>query len=63
MDAEFLTTAELAEHLKTSASTVRWWRHVSYGPPGIRVGRRVLYRTADVEAWLAQLPQQSRDSS
>lgn len=49
-----LTTQEVASLLRTSASTVRYWRHRGYGPQGIRTGRRVLYRASDVDAWLDQ---------
>lgn len=52
---DFLTTADLADRLRTSPSTVRYWRHVGYGPPGLKVGRRVLYAAQDVEAWLRAL--------
>ncbi|MER6254045.1 helix-turn-helix domain-containing protein [Streptomyces sp. NPDC001584] len=39
----YLTTAEVAERYRTAESTVRYWRHVGYGPRGVKVGRRVLY--------------------
>jgi len=51
-DSKLLTTAEVATLARTSADTVRWWRHVGQGPAGFRVGRRVLYPEADVHAWL-----------
>lgn len=47
----YLTTADLAERYRTSASTVRHWRTTGYGPAGIRVGKRVLYALDVVEAW------------
>jgi excisionase family DNA binding protein len=50
---DLLTVTEVAQILRTSPSTVRYWRYTSYGPPGIKVGRRVLYRRADVEAFLS----------
>jgi excisionase family DNA binding protein len=49
-----LTTEEVADLLRTTASTVRYWRHVGTGPRGFRAGRRVLYAEADIEAWIAQ---------
>ena len=49
---QFITTNELAELCRTSPETVRYWRHIGEGPKGIRIGRRVLYDLADVEAWL-----------
>lgn len=51
-DNHLLTTQELAAVCRTSASTVRYWRYTGYGPPGFRAGRRVLYRSTDVTAWL-----------
>jgi len=51
----FLLTAEVADRCRVSDSTVRYWRMTGYGPPSFRVGRRVLYREADVCEWLAAL--------
>lgn len=51
---EYLTTEEVAEKLRTTAETVRYWRHVAKGPHSFKVGRRVLYAAADVEAFIAQ---------
>ncbi len=47
-----LTTAEVAELCRTVASTVRYWRFTGQGPPGFKVGTRVLYWRSDVLAWL-----------
>lgn len=33
-------------------STLRYWRHKGEGPPSARIGRRVVYRVKDIEAWL-----------
>lgn len=49
---EYSTTAEVANQLRRSPETVRYWRHIGYGPPSFKVGRRVLYRTRDVDDWL-----------
>ena len=48
----YLTTDDVAEIARTSPATVRYWRHCRTGPPSAKVGRRVLYREADVQAWL-----------
>lgn len=50
-----LTTEEVAERYRTSASTVRYWRSIGYGPPGRRIGRRVLYDETDVQAFWESL--------
>lgn len=49
---EYKTTDEVAELCRTSPETVRWWRHVGKGPASFKLGRRVLYATEDVEAWI-----------
>ena len=51
---KMLTTAKLAERLRTSVNTIHYWRGRGTGPPGVRVGKRVLYRWGDVETWLEQ---------
>lgn len=50
--AEFLTTAEVAQLLRTSTETVRYWRHTGKGPKSFKVGRRVLYARRDLDNWL-----------
>lgn len=50
---EYLTTPEVAELLRTPAETCRYWRHIGKGPKSFKVGRRVLYARADVEAFLS----------
>jgi excisionase family DNA binding protein len=53
MTAKYLTTSEVAELLRMPAESVRYWRHVGKGPASFRLGRRVLYELADVEAFVA----------
>lgn len=53
--ASYLTTAEVAERYRTAAGTVRYWRHIGYGPKGVKVGRRVLYAETELERFDAQL--------
>lgn len=50
---KFMTTGEVAETLRTSPETVRFWRHVGKGPASFKVGRRVLYAVEDVESFIA----------
>jgi predicted DNA-binding transcriptional regulator AlpA len=52
---KYLTTPEVAELCRAAPETVRYWRHVGYGPRSFKVGRRVLYEAQDVRAWLASL--------
>lgn len=49
--ANLMTTAEVAELFRASPETVRYWRFTGTGPPGVKVGTRVLYDRADVLAW------------
>ena len=51
---EYLTTADVATMLRTSAETVRYWRHEKKGPKSFKVGRRVLYAREDVERFIAE---------
>ena len=52
--SKYLTTAEVAETLRAPVETVRYWRHIKKGPKSFKVGRRVLYDVADVEAFIAE---------
>jgi len=54
-EPEYLTTAEVAELLRSPAETVRYWRHRGQGPKSFKVGRRVLYPVAEVRTWLQKL--------
>ncbi len=56
---QYLTTEDVADLLRTTAETVRYWRHIGKGPASFKVGRRVLYDVGDVEAFIAA----ARDSA
>jgi predicted DNA-binding transcriptional regulator AlpA len=45
---------EVAEYLRAPVETLRWWRMQGTGPQGFKLGRRIMYREADVEAWVEQ---------
>jgi len=55
---ELLTTKEAAEYLRRSAQGLRKLRWQGHGPRYLRPGRglksAVLYRRADLDAWLAK---------
>jgi hypothetical protein len=51
----YLTTAEVASRYRTAPSTVRYWRHIGYGPKGTKVGRRFLYPASAIEEFDHQL--------
>lgn len=46
-----LFESEVAELVRRPAATLRYWRHTGAGPRWYKVGRRVMYRRSDVEAW------------
>jgi excisionase family DNA binding protein len=50
----YMTTFEVADLLRTSPATVRYWQHMGNGPASFKVGRRRLYARADVEAFIAR---------
>lgn len=46
-----LTVADLAERMSAPIETVYDWNKKGTGPKYMRVGKRVLYKESDVEAW------------
>ena len=50
----YLTTEEVADLLRTSPESVRYWRHVGKGPRSFKVAKRVLYAVEDVESFIAE---------
>ena len=49
---ELLTITEAADLLRAPVATLRYWRHLGTGPRSFRLGRRVLYKRADLQLWL-----------
>ena len=49
---DLLTTEEAAEYVGTSPRTLERYRVTGEGPRFLKVGRKVLYRLADLDAWL-----------
>jgi phage terminase Nu1 subunit (DNA packaging protein) len=49
-----LTKWETAEIVRAPVRTLDRWRMLGIGPVGFKVGKRVLYREADVHRWLAE---------
>ena len=44
---------ELSELLGVPVGTLANWRSARTGPPFVKVGRHVRYRTGDVDEWIA----------
>ncbi|MDT9689424.1 helix-turn-helix domain-containing protein [Streptomyces sp. P9(2023)] len=61
--ARYLTTDDVASRYRTTASTVRYWRHIGYGPKGIKIGRRVLYTEASLLRFEEQLADKADQES
>lgn len=53
-EGDLLLLPEVAELCRLSQSTLRWLRHRGQGPAGFRLGRRVVFRRAEVERWIAE---------
>jgi excisionase family DNA binding protein len=49
---ELLTIEEVAGRLRVSVLTVRWLRQEGGFVPAIKVGRRLMWDSRDVDAWL-----------
>ena len=49
---DWISPKELAAEYGIPERTLEYWRSVLDGPPFYAVGKRVKYRTSDVEAWL-----------
>ena len=48
----YLTLTEVAELARTTPGAVYQWRRRGKGPRASRVGKRLLFRRADVLAWI-----------
>lgn len=51
-DNELLTISEVAAIVRAPVATMRYWRHLGTGPRSFRLGRRVVYRVGDLQAWI-----------
>jgi hypothetical protein len=60
--SEFLTKEELAAELRRNPRTLDRWDVLRMGPPRTHVGRKVLYRRASVQKWLAAQEHQASAS-
>ena len=48
---EYMTAAEAAEYLRIPLSTLYQKNHRREGPSASRLGRRLVYRRGDLDAW------------
>lgn len=51
---DLLLLPEVALITRRSVDTLRWLRHKGEGPPGFRMGRRLVFRRGAVMDWIAE---------
>lgn len=51
--ADLMTVEDIHKETGIPKDTIRWWRHVGRGPVTFKLGRRVMCRREDFEAWLS----------
>lgn len=56
----FWTLPEVANHYRRPEATIRYWRHIGYGPKGAKVGTGLLYPAAEIERFDRELAEQAR---
>ena len=59
---DLLTQKRLSELIDVSERTLERWRVEGAGPAFVKAGRRVLYQSSDIEAWLAESRRHSTSS-
>lgn len=63
--SQLLSPAVVAARLSIRVATLARWRWLQIGPPYLRIGGRVRYHAADIDAWLrtrrVQRPRHRRD--
>lgn len=47
-----LFAEEVSEWTRVPENTLAYWRVCQQGPPWAKLGRRVVYRESDVQAWI-----------
>ncbi len=52
MEEDYFTTDQLAAKFHVHPQTIRQWRWLHKAPPGIKLGRRVLFPRSEVQEWL-----------
>lgn len=51
---DLMMPQEVSARLRTKPETLKYWRYIGTGPRFARIGRRVVYRRSEVEAWLEE---------
>ena len=53
MNQQLINEREVESYIGISINTLRKWRWEGKGPQFVKLGRRVMYRIQDVEAFIA----------
>jgi predicted DNA-binding transcriptional regulator AlpA len=59
---EILYKKELSEEYRIPLATLNWWRHAGQGPRSFKIGNKVCYKRADIEAWVESQYQAERSA-
>lgn len=51
---DYLRIPDIERDYGIPAGTLRHWRHTGRGPKSGKIGRWIIYRRADIEAWIEQ---------
>ena len=51
----YITEHDLAKQVGKTVSTLREWRRKNYGPNAAKLGKLVVYRSTDVEAFMSSI--------
>jgi predicted site-specific integrase-resolvase len=62
-DRELWTPEDLGAFLQVPEKTLRDWRYKGYGPPWLRMGKRVRYDSEAVLDWLDGLATNNPDAA
>ena len=54
MASDIVSALDLEKMTGTKASTWRYWAMIGSGPPSFKLGRRRVWRRADVLEWIAE---------
>jgi excisionase family DNA binding protein len=49
---EIMTTAEVADMLQVSVSTLKYWLYCDKAPASIKIGKHRRFRRSDVQRWI-----------
>lgn len=54
VESEIILLPDLAREKNVPEDTLRYWRMRGVGPVSFKIGRRVMYRRSEVDAWFAE---------